>query len=65
MLTEALFNLSKEKLDVILMYYFLNMTDVEISKIYNITKSAVHQRRKSAFKQMKKFLEEKTNGKSY
>lgn len=65
MLTEALFNLSKEKLDVILMYYFLNMTDVEISKIYNITKSAVHQRRKSAFKQMKKFLEEKTNGESY
>lgn len=65
MLIEALFNLSKEKLNVILMHYFLDMNDVEISKICNLSQSAIWQRRNSAFKQMKKFLEEKTNGKSY
>ncbi|WP_431834344.1 RNA polymerase sigma factor [Allocoprococcus comes] len=40
------------------MYYFLDMSDTEIAKLQNISRSGVFQNRHYALKQMKKSLEE-------
>ena len=42
----------------VLMYYFLDMSDTEIAKLQNISRSGVFQNRHYALKQMKKSLEE-------
>lgn len=41
-----------------IMYYFLDMSDTEIAKLQNISRSGVFQNRHYALKQMKKSLEE-------
>lgn len=39
-------------------YYFEGLTDVEIGKQLNISRSTVQYRRTSSFEQLKKYLEE-------
>lgn len=55
-LAEALAALSVEKRDVILLAYFLGMTDQEIADKLNAVRSTVQYRRSCSLKEMKKRL---------
>lgn len=57
-LTKVIKQLSDRYRENILMYYFLDMSDTEIAKLQNISRSGVFQNRHYALKQMKKSLEE-------
>jgi len=50
--------LPEERRKIVLMYYFEGLTDVEIGKQLNISRSRVQYRRTSSFEQLKKYLEE-------
>ena len=41
----------------ILLYYFEGMTDVEIGKMFNTSRSTIQYRRTSSFELLKKYLE--------
>ncbi|MDR1464300.1 MAG: sigma-70 family RNA polymerase sigma factor [Oscillospiraceae bacterium] len=57
LLTVALDTLPPNKRDVILLAYFMNMTDVEIARITGFTPANIHYHRTSALKKLKNFLE--------
>lgn len=59
LLAEALRTLPEEKRNAVLLYYFEDMSDIEIAKIYNIPRSTVQYRRTSSFEQLKRYLEER------
>ncbi|WP_326564491.1 RNA polymerase sigma factor [Bacillus andreraoultii] len=50
--------LPEEKRTAVLLYYFFNLSDVEIGKLFGIPRSTVQYRRKSSFEILKRFLEE-------
>ena len=56
-LAEALAELSNEKRDIVLLAYFLDMTDQEISDKLNIVRRTVQYKRASSLKEMKQRLE--------
>ena len=58
LLAEALHSLPEEKREAVLLYYFFDMSDVEIAKLHNIPRSTVQYRRTSSFEQLRKYLEE-------
>ncbi len=58
---EALNSLPENKRDIILLSYFLDMTDVEIGKQLNLVRSTVQYKRASILRELKKFMEEKGN----
>jgi RNA polymerase sigma factor (sigma-70 family) len=58
LLAEALRTLPEEKRTVVLLYYFFNMSDVEIGQSLDIPRSTAQYRRTSSFKVLKRFLEE-------
>lgn len=41
-----------------MLYYFEGMTDVEIGKLFNTSRSTIQYRRTSSFEILKKYLEE-------
>ena len=55
-LCNALEQLSERKRNILLMRYFLEMSDVEIPKLLNITDRTSLRNRKSALQQMKEIL---------
>lgn len=57
-LSVALSKLSKKKRDIVLLSYFLEVSDVEIADLLGLSKSGAYQLRISALKMMKKFLKE-------
>lgn len=57
-LAKVIKQLSDRYRENVLMYYFLDMSDTEIAKLQNISRSGVFQNRHYALKQMKKSLEE-------
>ena len=57
-LAKVIKQLSDRYRENVLMYYFLDMSDTEIAKMQNISRSGVFQNRHYALKQMKKSLEE-------
>ena len=59
LLAEALHSLPEEKREAVLLYYFFDMSDVEIAKLHNIPRSTVQYRRTSSFELLKKYLEER------
>ncbi len=61
LIAQALETLSKRKQDVILLSFFLDMKDVDIAEIMNLTKSTVHYHRESALEELRKFMEEYTD----
>mgnify|MGYP000852389380 FL=1 len=61
LLGEALKNLSDEKRDIILLSYFLGMTDKEIAEVLQLVRSTVQYKRTTALKELKRRLEEKDN----
>ncbi len=61
LLNEALRMLPEEKRQVIVLYYYSDMTDVEIAELISIPRSTVQYRRTSSFELLKKFLEERAD----
>lgn len=57
-LAKALHRLPEKKLKVILMSFFLGMSDAEIGRILNRAGSSIHTRRVSALVMLKKLMEE-------
>ena len=60
-IAEALNLLSEKKRDVVLLAYYLNMSDTEIAKLLNLRQSTIHYHRTSSLKSLKEFLEERMN----
>lgn len=56
LLAEAIKQLPQKNKDILLMYYFLEMNDNEISKETNVTRRTVGYHRKKALDAIKKFL---------
>ena len=61
LLNEALNILPVRKREIILLSYFLDMSDEEIGAMMNVVRSTVFRHRKNALAKMKKFMEEKKN----
>ena len=58
LLTEAMRTLPKEKRITVLLYYFIQLSDVEIGQLLGTPRSTVQYRRTSSFERLKRFLEE-------
>lgn len=58
LLADALHTLPDEKRKAVLLYYFFNMSDVEIAELMEIPRSTVQYRRTSSFAILKRYLEE-------
>lgn len=58
---EALNSLPENKRDIILLSYFLDMTDREIGEQLNLVRSTVQYRRTSILRELKKIMEGKGN----
>ena len=63
-LAEALAALPSKKRDVILLSYFLDMKDTEISEKLKVVGSTIHRRRTSSLEELKLRLEVKKDGQS-
>lgn len=61
LLGEAVDNLPEKKRMIILMSYFLDMTDYEIADVLNLVRSTVTYHRESALAKLKRFMEEMTD----
>ena len=61
LIAEALNLLSDKKREVVLLAYFLDMSDTEIAKLLNLRQSTIHYHRTSSLKSLKEFLEKRTN----
>ena len=61
-LAEALNALSDSKRDIVLLAYFLDMTDQEIADKLNLVRSTVQYRRASSLKEMKQRMEVMEDG---
>jgi RNA polymerase sigma factor (sigma-70 family) len=57
-IAEALRNLPERNRDIILLSYFLELSDGEIGKKLNMIRSTVQYKRTSTLRELKKFLEE-------
>lgn len=57
-LADAMHSLPEEKRQAVLLYYFFDMTDIEIAELMKIPRSTVQFRRTSSFELLKRFLEE-------
>ena len=64
-LADALASLSDEKRDIVMLAYFLDMTDQEIADKLNIVRRTVQYRRTSSLKEMKRRLEVNEDGEQY
>lgn len=58
LLAEALKSLPQNRLEIVLLSYFLGMTDPEIAKQLNLVRRTVAYRRTSSLQHLKKFMEE-------
>lgn len=61
-LAEALSSLSDEKRDIVLLSYFLDMSDREIGEKLNMVRCTVQRRRTSSIAEMRKRLEVNDDG---
>ena len=59
LLLEAIRTLPEEKRKAIMLSYFEGMTDVEIGKLFNTSRSTIQYRRTSSFELLKRYLEER------
>ena len=59
-IAEALRNLPERKRDIILLSYFLEMSDGEIGSKLNLIRSTVQYQRTSTLRELKKIMEEET-----
>ena len=59
---EALKCLPEKKRNVILLSFFMDMTDTEIAKQMNLVRSTIHHHRTSSLQALKEIMEEIRNG---
>ena len=57
LLSEALRELPERKREILLMYYFMNMSDSEIAELLKLNRSTVYRHRTSGLALIKKFME--------
>ncbi|HID1127868.1 TPA: RNA polymerase sigma factor [Clostridioides difficile] len=57
LLADAITQLAEDKQDIILLSYFLGMTDREISEQLNVVRQAVSKRRANILKELREYLE--------
>lgn len=57
LLAEAISRLPEDKRDVILLSYFLGMSDREISEHMNVVRQAISKRRAKSLKELREYLE--------
>lgn len=62
LIAEALKLLTEKKRNVILLSYFMDMSDAEIAREMNLVRSTIHEHRKRSLEQMKKIMEETMDG---
>ncbi len=60
-IAEAITALPDEKRDIILLAYFLDMTDATIGERLNLVRRTVHYKRTSSLQELKKLLEGRAN----
>lgn len=58
LIADALHSLPEDKRKAVLLYYFFEMSDVEIGQLLDIPRSTVQYRRTSSFELLKRYLEE-------
>lgn len=58
LVAKAIEQLPKKKQDVILLSFFLNMTNADIGRLMNLAESTVHYHRTNALKELRKIMEE-------
>lgn len=63
LIAEALQALSEKKRDVVLLSYFMDMSDAEIGRALNLVRSTVYEHRKRSLELMKNIMEEHTDEK--
>ena len=61
LISEALKTLPEKKRNVILLSFFMDMTDTEIAKQMNLVRSTIHHHRVSSLRTLKKVMEEIKN----
>ena len=61
LISEALKTLPEKKRNVILLSFFMDMTDTEIAKRMNLVRSTIHHHRVSSRRTLKKVMEEIKN----
>ena len=61
LLAEALTALPERKRDIVLLSYFLDMSDTEIGELLNVVRTTVFRHRKSALAKIKQYLEGKAD----
>ena len=61
LICEALKTLPEKKRNVILLSFFMDMTDTEIAKRMNLVRSTIHHHRVSSLRTLKKVMEEIKN----
>jgi len=59
LIAEALRSLPEQRRDIILLSYFLDLSDKEIGQKLNLIRSTVQHQRAVTLRQLKKFMEEK------
>ena len=60
-LAEALKKLPEKKRNILLMFYFLEMSDTEIGELLNITRRSSHRNRTSSLDEIRKMFKEDKN----
>ena len=60
-LSEALLSLPGDKREIILMYYFSELKDIEIAKLLNLSRSAIQYKRTKGLQLLKKYIEKSLN----
>lgn len=63
LIAEALQALSERKRNVILLSYFMEMSDADIAREMNLVRSTIHEHRTRSLEILKKIMEGKTDGK--
>ena len=61
LLAEAIQSLSEKKRKVVLLSYFMDMSDAEIARVMNLVRSTVHEHRRRSLELMKEIMEEYQN----
>lgn len=57
-LVEALKSLPEKKLDIIMMFYFMDMSDTEIAEVLELNRSTVYRHRINTLKKIKEMMED-------
>lgn len=58
-LSEALAQLSEQKRNIILLSYFMDMSDAEIAEVMNLVRTTVYRHRTNTLEMIRKIMEEK------